>query len=659
MASVGTTKSAKRRLVDAAAWGLPAAVAWVAGVWGAPPGGYWLDSNEFVAAAATLGVPHPPSHPLYVLVAHLAVALPLGPLAWRIHLVSAAFAALAAALTGALAARWLRLVVPAAPQALRTVLALAAGCATALTPAVWFHAVRAEVYAMQLALGLAAVWFASASFEASRPRRHLLVAAVLVGLGGANHHLLALLWVPGLVALAAAPEARRALRPRAVAVGVVFAALAALLPYAATLLRARAHPIIEWGYPESLGRLVDVVTARVFHTSVERTPFSHVPAAAAREVFVLMGQIHPAAAIAAACGLVLVVLRRRLLGAALVLLGLANLAAQAAMDFDAANPDAWGYMSLTIALAASLAPVLPAEIAASLRPGGLPRRLAAVLGACVAVAWAVAVGVHAAPASSLRDFADCEHLEDAVFAEVPPGALAGTRYFGLVFAHWEAQLVEGRRPDIAFFNQAFDGRIDAGRPYARAMRRRMPRFAAVFDEWLHTLRFPLASLREVASSWGVFLEPEGAEDVPAAMQRGHGPVFELLTRPQRPGAPALTPRTRAGSLRAAWQRLEERLGAPVDAWTRGTLLWLHYHAGWTYLRQGLALAAATEATEGLSLDPLSPPLRRLQDLAERMGALDAVRRAAMARELQHVPLDLGGRLTRSSGESSEPASRTP
>src|SRR5215211_9183630 len=57
------------------------------------------DSAEFQLAAPLLGVPHPTTYPLYVLLGKLATLLiPLGDLAWRVTLVSAGCAALAVAL---------------------------------------------------------------------------------------------------------------------------------------------------------------------------------------------------------------------------------------------------------------------------------------------------------------------------------------------------------------------------------------------------------------------------------------------------------------------------------------------------------------------------------------------------------------------------------
>jgi transmembrane protein TMEM260 (protein O-mannosyltransferase) len=64
------------------------------------------DSAEFQLAAPLLGVPHPTTYPLYVLLGKLATLLiPFGDMAWRVTLVSALCAALAVALFFLLARR--------------------------------------------------------------------------------------------------------------------------------------------------------------------------------------------------------------------------------------------------------------------------------------------------------------------------------------------------------------------------------------------------------------------------------------------------------------------------------------------------------------------------------------------------------------------------
>jgi hypothetical protein len=101
------------------------------------------DSAEFQLAAPLLGIPHPTTYPLYILLGKLATLLiPFGDLAWRVTLVSAACAALAVALFFLLARR----VVGSSGAA--AVAALALG----LTPGLWNSATLAQVYPLLGAL---------------------------------------------------------------------------------------------------------------------------------------------------------------------------------------------------------------------------------------------------------------------------------------------------------------------------------------------------------------------------------------------------------------------------------------------------------------------------------------------------------------------------
>jgi len=66
------------------------------------PSHAWLDAGEVAAQSAALGLLHPPGTAGFVTLAHLATAIPLGPLGFRIALVSALFGAACVALTSAI-----------------------------------------------------------------------------------------------------------------------------------------------------------------------------------------------------------------------------------------------------------------------------------------------------------------------------------------------------------------------------------------------------------------------------------------------------------------------------------------------------------------------------------------------------------------------------
>ena len=79
----------------------------------APTTQFW-DTSEYIAAAYTLGIPHPPGNPLFVLMAHVFGLLPLvAGYAQRINLFAAVTSAISAGCWFLVAERWLRSFLPA------------------------------------------------------------------------------------------------------------------------------------------------------------------------------------------------------------------------------------------------------------------------------------------------------------------------------------------------------------------------------------------------------------------------------------------------------------------------------------------------------------------------------------------------------------------
>ncbi|HEY77304.1 MAG TPA: DUF2723 domain-containing protein, partial [Thermoflexia bacterium] len=144
------------------------------------PGLTWAhdaaDGGELAAAAWTLGIPHPPGHPTYVLLAHLFTRLPLGGVATRTNL----FSALCAAATVAL----VTYVLPRSGR--RWVAAVAAGLALASAPLLWSQATVTEVHTLN---GLfTAVLLALSVLRAPQQSLCQAVAVGWVwGLGLGNH----------------------------------------------------------------------------------------------------------------------------------------------------------------------------------------------------------------------------------------------------------------------------------------------------------------------------------------------------------------------------------------------------------------------------------------------------------------------------------------
>jgi hypothetical protein len=155
----------------------------------APSTAMW-DTSEYIAAAYTLGLPHPPGNPLFVIVGRVFSILPIASsVAVRINILAAICSAVAAGmwflvtervLVGWFPLRWQRI--------LGGVVAAAIG-ATAFT--VWNQSVVNEkVYTVSLA-GLAIIsWLMirwSDEPDGRKADRILVLVAYLLSLGYSNH----------------------------------------------------------------------------------------------------------------------------------------------------------------------------------------------------------------------------------------------------------------------------------------------------------------------------------------------------------------------------------------------------------------------------------------------------------------------------------------
>lgn len=117
---------------------------------------FW-DSGEFIACSYTLGIPHPPGTPLYVLLGRVFTLLPLGSIAERVNMLSAIPSALAVSVTYLLTARLLAecgdpFGRPGSPIPRATgmgrVGAMVAALVMAFSSTFWTNAIEAEVYAL-------------------------------------------------------------------------------------------------------------------------------------------------------------------------------------------------------------------------------------------------------------------------------------------------------------------------------------------------------------------------------------------------------------------------------------------------------------------------------------------------------------------------------
>ena len=204
---------------------------------------YVGDSGELVAAVATLGIPHPTGYPLYVLLGKLwTLLVPIGSIAFRMSLMSAACAGAAAGGLYALA-RWL---------GLDRIPAVFAALLLAFAPSFWAEANIQRVYALNAMLLVAAL-AAAARWHRDRAPAAFVLTFFIAGLGATNHTFMGFFAIA--FAISAVVREPRVLREVRLLATAFAATVAGLLVYAYLPLRSRMDPALDWGKPGDPQRL--------------------------------------------------------------------------------------------------------------------------------------------------------------------------------------------------------------------------------------------------------------------------------------------------------------------------------------------------------------------------------------------------------------------
>jgi hypothetical protein len=190
----------------------------------APTVTFW-DAGELIAAARTLGIPHPPGTPVFVLLAHVwAALLPIGEYAVRTNLLSATAAAAAAGLFFLVAhettARLAGGLDPGSGRLVRLGGAGAAAVVGAFTFTNWQNSNETEVYATAVFAVALISWLCFVWRRRDGDAPGLLLLILYLFALSVGNHLLALLAGPAVVTFLAAalverPPADRSVRAAA------------------------------------------------------------------------------------------------------------------------------------------------------------------------------------------------------------------------------------------------------------------------------------------------------------------------------------------------------------------------------------------------------------------------------------------------------------
>jgi hypothetical protein len=219
------------------------------------------DDGLFLLASYYNGIAHPPGYPVFTLIGHLFAQVPIGPVAWRVHLVSAFFGALGCSVLWCL----IRDLVPS------RVVTTSATLAFGFSGVYWSQSIIAEVYTLNVFVTLFVAWMLLRMAGVREgnylfsPRevgwQDALLLGFVFGIGLSNHWPLLILFSPTFFLLAI-PILGPLLRcTHAILLGGAIG----LLPYVWLYLRSQMDPEISFFGPiEGFSELFQFVSRSTY-----------------------------------------------------------------------------------------------------------------------------------------------------------------------------------------------------------------------------------------------------------------------------------------------------------------------------------------------------------------------------------------------------------
>ena len=222
------------------------------------------DGGELITAAVTLGIPHPPGYPTYVLIGNLFGRLPIGTVTFRFNLLSAVATAVSAGFVTAIVfhirptnARIRKAGTGKAGLFRGIVVAVAAGLTFAFGSLVWGQAVIAEVYGLNLAFVAGFLYVLLTVNQGDHKGRPYIVAGLLLGLSITTHLTSVFLLPLALITV-----------PRQGWTRLVGGILVGLLPFLTLPLLAQSASPVIWGQPTTLADWWWLVSAQLYRPNV-------------------------------------------------------------------------------------------------------------------------------------------------------------------------------------------------------------------------------------------------------------------------------------------------------------------------------------------------------------------------------------------------------
>ncbi len=391
------------------------------------------DGGDFVAAALTRGIPHPPGYPTYLAMLRGTLTLPFGNPAYRANMLSAVCAA------GATFFLFLAVLQMLPERRWNILAALSASLMWAFSRTLWGQAVVTEAYA-PAAFFLSLMLYLLIRHQGKAKRKHrvchrFLLAAFVAGLG-VGVHLTLVLALPFFL-----------LEPKLHGkcwAGALLAFAAGLAPYSMLPILAAGNPPVDWGHPVTLHNFLWVVSGGPYRRFFMAVPPGEIPARVSSWVGWLWQNGGWWGLLPAAAGIWVISSRRqRFLQASLVS---AFLYSAYAITYN--TSDSYVYL---IPVAMLIVPWTAHGLLSAgewagryLPPAAIAAVLVALPLAPLAQNWAYA---------DLHEDRNADRFARGALAEAPPHAMILVSGDGETFALWYARYGLRMRPDVAVVNR--------------------------------------------------------------------------------------------------------------------------------------------------------------------------------------------------------------
>lgn len=210
------------------------------------------DSGELVAVAKTLGIAHPTSYPLYIIIAHLFTLIPFGTVAWRVNLFSAITQTASLVVFFLIVFRLTK----------NKLIALLSSFVLAFSTTYWQYALVAEVFPLNNLFTLCLVLLALLPLST----KNLVIGSAILGLG-LSHHQTLILIIPGLLLYLFNAKKIRHLPIKWYFLVPLIVIVTFVIPYVFIYLRIKYfYPQISWTYSSSLSSIINIILRRDYGT---------------------------------------------------------------------------------------------------------------------------------------------------------------------------------------------------------------------------------------------------------------------------------------------------------------------------------------------------------------------------------------------------------